>query len=610
MLFLFLLVSYSALVLGISVAFFWTRTGVFWYFVKSNARQNTLDSEGMVKRFEAFNEKHLLASYAKIQRDGESFIVKVEGYPETVFSAETDATQQIAKYRGKASSERLSHNGLELSRMFLQIYHEERCDLAAEIAIKILEYWFSNRIAFSTDPHAWSVTVVSQRRLSCIVCLGYLKENSLGDDKLHDCLLNEIYACEKHLAKGYTYDWSTNHGLMDDYNILLGDFVLDSGEAKRRSQWRSKSLVRIDYFVSNDGVVLEPATSYWFMIKFYMKKIIVLHEMMDLQIEEPIKKKFESLERWLAFVSVNGLYSRIGDTSGANVFDPPYKYKHDQDGVLAYRTDTGLCYLNVVDNLEVSGQLFLNGQYCPPLTHAHQDALAINLISDGVVWINSPGYFSPSMKDFGINIRSVKNQSTVWCPKAGYQPVCKVESAEVLENSVSILTSVKLPNHCVITRSIEYYASSGLATIIDETNGDEEIQSSFVFDASVKAQLLDDTCRLRHLENKTLDLNYVADQAELLDCPISYKRNQLEETTKLVLSGKRNLLSFQIAAPNTQPRSIPSSAYPYDLRRKLSMPAPERLRRNLARLHFQRVKQAVLGLSLLFAVIGALAIIF
>jgi len=599
--------TYLLIVLAVLSVFFWVKTGVFFYFSRTESLPYSQDTSEVLARFDALDSDVRPPSYAKIRLDNNSYIAEIEGYPEVSFDENSDFSKQLALFRGSSSSQRISYNGLELARLFFEIQRSKDSQHAGKIAVEILLHWFSNRLSYSLDPNAWSVTVVSCRRLNCILSFAYLKELSLGTAELYEKIRTEIKACDQHLAKNYTYDWSTNHGLIDDYNLLLGDYLLDAGDHRRANYKEVRSLARIGYFLSSDGVVLEPATSYWFMIKGFLQRILKLHQMMNLPIEEPVRLRFEALDRWLAFGCVDGLYSRIGDTSGANNFIPPDKYKYDCDGVYLSRKDTGLCYLNEVTGRKAVSQLFLNAQYCPPLTHAHQDALAVNLISEGTVWINSPGYFSPSMKDFGVNIRAVENQSTVWCPSIGYKPNCTVEPISSSEKG-GFNAAIKLSADCTMTRKIEFDAVTGQASIHDQSSNNAALQSSFLFDSKVKATLSDGICTVTNEENKNLVLLCKADKVELQAASISYKRNEMVETTKLVLTGPSNLLHFEFADPQTKITSIPSNTYPYNLRKKLAMPAPERLRRKLTRLNFGRIKQAFYGLSLLLLLALAIAI--
>jgi len=590
---------YFAIVIAVMMFFVWTRTGVFWYFIKASASKDVTNVREMIDRFESLNEEIRPPSYATVRLQNESFIVSIEGYPEIVFDNVTEIAAKVAGLRGTASSQKISYYGLETARMFLQVDKSENRQFAHKIALEILRHWFSKRIKFCIDPYAWYETVVSARRLNCIVCLAYLSETESDTNELSSLLLNEIRACEKHIAKSYTYDWSTNHGLMDDYNVLLGDYILDSGFKRRASGESVRSIGRVDYFVSGDGVVLEPATSYWFMIKKFLNRIVALHEMMEIQVEKSATKKLESLDHWLAFASVNGLYARIGDTSGANSFTPPQQYEYEKDGMFLHCTDTGLCYLNSVNSLNVQNQLFLNAQYCPPLTHAHEDALAINLISDGTVWINSPGYFSPSMKDFGVNIRSVENQSTAWCPSVGYRKECEIEHVKASEEKACIRASIALSSSSKLTREIVFDSKSGYASITDETSNGDVLISSFIFDSTVQAELADGTCLLRDQHQKSAELSYIADKADLQESSISYQRNQLKKTTKLVLSGTRNYLRLKLAKPGQSVVLISSDSYPYKLRRELAAPFAERCRKILVRFTFRRIKQLILVLTVL-----------
>ena len=239
-----------------------------------------------------------------------------------------------------------------------------------------------------------------------------------------------------------------------------------------------------------------------------------------------------------------------------------------------------------MDQRETRAQLFLNSQYCPPLVHAHQDALAINLISDGIVWINSPGYFSPSMKDYGVNIRSVENQSTAWCPSTGYKPKCRFQSVESDDQQASVVAAIKLNDECTLTRTIAYESKSGTMSITDETSNQDVVQSTFLFDSSITAELADGKCLLRHQTNEVLQLDYVGDNASLEEGCISYERNKLIKSTKLTLAGTKNSLTFKFTSPEQSIVKLPSKPHPYTSRQKLSAPFPEKLRKKLVPFHF------------------------
>ena len=302
-----LFLVYLATMVAMLLFFFAVRSSIIWYFVKT-AAVHPFDFSAMEARVETFDREVGLNNYAQIQEQNGSYIVEIVGYPEIVFDDQTDIAAQVSAFPGAASSERISYYGLELARMFLRIHNSDGSQRAREIGIAILHHWFSKRVAFGADAYTWYPTVVSARRLNSIICIAYLSDDTDENKKLRTLLSNEIRACEKHIQKRYTYDWVSNHGLMDDNNVLAGDYILGTTEKTHAKPLRSIS--RLDYFVSDDGIVLEPATSYWFMIRSYFSKIIKVQELSGIELKEATRSKMAALERWLAFASVGGLYAR------------------------------------------------------------------------------------------------------------------------------------------------------------------------------------------------------------------------------------------------------------------------------------------------------------
>ena len=602
-----LFLVYVATMVAMLLFYVSVRTSIIWYFAKTAAK-HSFDFDCMQARIEIYDTELGLDNYSQIRQENGSFVVSIPGYPGKVFDDKSNIAALISTFPGASSSEKLACFGLERAQMFLRIHNSEGSQLAHKIGIAILHHWFSNRVRFGLDAFAWYETVPSQRRLNCIICIAYLGEDSDENKKLRILLRNEIQACEKHINKTYSYDWSTNHGLIDDSNVLTGNYIL--GTTGKTRHMLPKSLSRMDYFISDDGVVLEPATSYWFMIRNYLTKIIKVQELCGIEMDAATSSRMAAMEQWLSFASVNGLYARIGDTSGANTFTTPHKHKYDQDGVFLWCTDAGLCYLNAVENLKVRGQVFLKSQYCPPLVHAHQDALAVNLISDGIVWINSPGYFSPSMKDFGVNIRSVENQSTVWCPTAGYQPKCKIQSVKSDNAQTRVCASIDLSDSCTLTRTVEYDSSSGDVLIADETSSADAVQSTFLFDAAITAELVDGKCLLRHEDNEVLELVYEAESAKLEEGCISFVRNEMIQSKKLVLSGSKNSLKFKFTKPGQNVINLPSNEHPYASRQPSSVPYSEKLRKASLPFHFRRLRRLMVMLTAVTLMLTIVILIF
>lgn len=585
--------------------FFYIRTGVVHRAISGFAPGKTISRVGAYARYSELPDDLSPTAISRLEKYSDCYLIKIEGYEDIQIKPGKETEALVAFNNVTDSAQKIALYSMELVRLCIDEHKRSQNESCLEFAIIMLEDWRRSVARKSLDPFCWYDHAVAARLVSFTVAIDYLSTLSDGYRNLCQSMEKDVVACKVFLSSKMQYDWKTNHGLIIDYNLALANF-LKYGNLEPDNQIDKlvcrRALERIDFFVSDDGVVLEPAMSYWFMIREHLLKIVGLLQMRGSNVPGYALEKLQALDNWLSFSTVDGKFARIGDSSGGNAWPWNVEYCYENDGAYVFSTDAGHSYLNIVEDGKAISQLFFNASYMPPLVHAHQDALAVNLIKDNVVWINSPGFFQMPEAGAGKNSRRVECQSAPSLLNEPYRPGCELVNYFNDKDGCGFIGRVDYDKKGNLTRDISFQSESGRLTITDSNENGCAVVSRFLIDRDVVASLDGNQCNLISGE-KRLEICISSGKVSLQDAEISFKRNRREKTKMLVIEGVSNQVSFQLTNNAVNTFTKIAHPYPYKKRTSLYSTADERFKHYFYAFHFARIRKLLVPQMLLSALL-------
>jgi hypothetical protein len=342
------------------------------------------------------------------------------------------------------------------------------------------------------------------------------------------------------------YDFKTNHGLITDNSLLQcaltwpADFSPLKDVLNTVSSRVERSAV---YFISPDGVPLEPATSYWYLIRRLLNDLKNGLEQKNIKLSEQFLIRLKRLDSFLAETNMEGLVQRFGDSALGNNINLPFEAPPRAEGATLHIYDTGLILFNVVQAGRVVAQFMVNAQNIHPRVHAQDDAGAIAFYARETFWINSPGSYTAMNKAKRKIYTHYSNQSGVW-HSTGYAGQCKISSIET--NNHNILIRLLIGNK--IERSICFSRMGFNVKITDQSLDKQELTAGMLLSPECTVEALKDGLKLLYnqkeifissLNNFTISIGY-----------ISYRRNEVIETKSLRATG--HVIETQIHLPELE----------------------------------------------------------
>ncbi|MEI6283475.1 MAG: hypothetical protein WCP40_00040 [Opitutae bacterium] len=469
----------------------------------------------------------------KIKQQSDRFHFEVNGSKPIELTLANPSSHWL---RSHNVPEMLAMYGLQYAACCLKQFAEtsdkrwlNKFDRALEIAELEARRGLKNTF-FPWTEHASALRMTSSRY--CLYTLSQCIEKDGSNDHMDDRYRRvlKIHLTASQLSmQPLLYDYITNHGLITDSALLQcaitwpGDYPLTKKVLKTVSQRAEKAAV---YFVSADGVPLEPATSYWYLIRRLLNDIKSGLQLKNIKPSEVFLSRLRALDSFLTNTNMDGAVQRFGDSACGHEINLPFIAPTRQDETRLWVYDTGLILMNVVQGGRVVMQFMVNAQDISPRVHAQSDSGALALYARGIFWINSPGSYT------AMNLAKRKvythytNQSGVWS-NLDHRNGCRVLSVKT-ENDNFVIT---LAIGTSIERSILISRKGVNIQIIDSTKDKSDLTVGL---------LLPPSCLIKNEGNRfTLMLNGkelpVVSDTSIVESKgyISYRRNEVIETKSL-----------------------------------------------------------------------------
>lgn len=544
-------------------------------------------------------------STAKLTAD--SLVITITGFAPLSFSL--DALEPVWPKFDQRNSSQLSYHAFELQRWCVVLFEQHGDERLIDLFWHSFNEWHLRWWDRLFGPLSWYDHCVGYRLIVtryAMLVFGDAKRLSVSQ---YTQLLKFAIRHGEFLASDKHYDANTNHGLIVDSCLISAASSLPNRTIKDRwiEKAISRSLGRIDHYISDDGVPLEGSCSYWYLITNRLTRISSIADDLNVVVSQEVKSKLERAKAFLADSNINGEINRIGDTSGSHLCEPPQEPKQRDDGYDLHVLDSGLVYLNAILGGRVVSQLMLNAQDNPPYVHRHQDALSIGLYHQGVFWINSPGSFSTGKSKQTLAVKSWKNQSAVHDSVNGYSPRSQISECSFIENDgFRIIANILVGERATVRRTIEFQLSDELLKISDENLDGGEVVTGFLLNPQTEIDTNSAGKAVLSCDSHSLELLTTATIAKRNGF-ISYARNELEKT--IILSMKSSSHSVGILLDN----GLASLRCDHGLRelhryQKRSTHQLGLMVGLARRLHSQRLKQVVIvwiGATLLVCIVVA-----
>ena len=499
----------------------------------------------------------------KIDQEADNFYFEVNGSKPVKLSLDDSASHWL---RSHNIPEMLAMYGLQYAAWCLRRYTETsdsrwlgKFDRALEVAESEAYRGLKNTF-FPWTEHAVALRMVCSR-----YCL-YIIARSLGKSR-SDSQMDSRYArvLKIHLSAArlciqpLLYDFITNHGLITDSSLLQcaltwpEDYALTKKVLKVVSQRAEKAAV---YFVSADGVPLEPATSYWYLIRRLLNDIKNALEIKNTKLSDVFLLRLRALDSFLAATNMNGLVQRFGDSACGHQINLPFPAHPRQEGSTLTVYDTGIVLMNVVQAGKVVMQFMVNAQDIFPRVHAQEDSGALALYARENFWINSPGSYT------AMNLAKRKvythytNQSTVW-HNSSHPHGCKIKSVKSEGDSFIITLSIGAN----IERRIMISRKGVSIQIADYTTDQSDLTVGLLLSpgCEVKKEVEGFTLLHNGQELPVMSRTAITESKGY----ISYRRNEVVETKSLRRSASTVDTKIQLPEFNhievnlTQPFQLP-----------------------------------------------------
>ncbi|HNQ87835.1 MAG TPA: heparinase II/III family protein [Verrucomicrobiota bacterium] len=521
----------------------------------------------------------------------DNLVVRIGGYPDVRISL--GSGEEVLGRFAAGSAPRIAFNAWELHAACLRQHLATGDPRLAGLFWQLVREWSRGPLAMLRDDYTWHDHATASRLLNlryCLWALARLPETPPADyRRLCRMLLKHLQL----LATDRLYDYCTNHGLIVDRCLLVAAASLPPTFGVRRASILravARSVGRVDYFISDDGVPLEGSTTYWYMLYDLLSRIQAMVRRLSLPVDPASEVKLEQCLRFLTHTNIQGRINRLGDSSGGHEVPARGVPPAWQEGYHLGVTDAGLVWLNAVKGGRIVAQLILNAQDLPPYVHRHEDALAIGFYHEGVFWFNAPGSYSAEKTDRARRVKSHRNQSGVTHARLGYSHRCAIESVRCDDGGFEIAAAITAGGARVLQRRLDFDLATETLTVTDSAVADGEVVTRFLLCPGVGIRATPEGWLTLERDGHALALQS-SRPVEIDAGLISYARNQLLEAPVLRVQSPGHHLAIPLRLGLKRLQRVPGrGSYPYGGRRPPRRSAGQQL---AARLHYRRVRQAM-----------------
>ncbi len=315
-------------------------------------------------------------------------------------------------------------NQMQEMRFLLPLLASQRADDRA-IAREWLARWFSVHVTANRRKDQWGEPMAFAYR--AMVFVYYLKTERMRehpDPEVVGMLTTCILDHQQHLVPEHRFDQNSNHGLIDALGLLETTRVFPDRGIRGLALDRMRGMVRRS--VSTAGVHMEHAAGYHFRFLCWVDEIYqytrALPDIDETFVPE-VKSARDRMRRNAYFLQDHrGRVPQIGDTDSVRVefYSPAYRTKLPPSRTRhLYDPDAGYA---IYKGAHDDKRYVVFRQPAKKITmpaHAHSDALAVLVSSDGEVLLGDAGRYSYAAGTERNYFKSAAAHNTIQPPTPG-----------------------------------------------------------------------------------------------------------------------------------------------------------------------------------------------
>jgi len=434
--------------------------------------------------------------------------------------------------------------------------------------VEIINYIIQdvNKCTILPDKMKYNDHVISERVEFLLLFLSYLKTKEIDGMILHN-IENQIAKDVYFLLDDKRFTWKTNHGLMQLRALTTVAAMLPNSEigvkCKEIVEQRIKYL--LDFFIANDGAILESASGYWLYI-YEQLKLISEAGVLNKKTNENIREKLIKGRRFLnQLVIDNGFLQGLGDSynkfnlEGFDRFSGKSMVSSFGNGLVSLRYNAD----------SKTNQILFVSLDTPPNVHKLPEDLAIYIYSGEPFFINT-GTYAYDNSDGRKYVKSEISQSTVTFGANETPIYSNIKELRSFRSSskIQIKGEKKYKKNRYITRTINFNQITGELTISDVSNPKDSIISSYNVHPDVSIMDIKEDSFILEGENNSLQCSYIGELN--VDRSWVSKRHFSRETIKKInLIGKNPTLRIMMPPVINQITSFPQFTPTYSKRKEI-----------------------------------------
>jgi len=368
------------------------------------------------------------------------------------------------------------------------------------------------------------------------------------------------------LLDEHLFDSETNHGLLVCRGLLL--YGLDVPPPLRTrlvakvSRWMRS---REDFFISDDGVVLEISQTYWRLIYMLFREIEDLFSQLGAPV---VFSKLKKTEDFFEKYSIDHRVNRFGDSALGHDLQLALTPKRPTDGVTCRIFDTGLLVVDFAAGGRVLAQLVLNSQDIHPWVHGQESQMAMGFFFDDVFWVDSPGRYTSGKKGIKAKIDNFRNQSVPVRRDSGYVSGWRFEQAEKHATEVVLSFTLNRKGRVFLKRDLTVGQNGGFS--VHDAAPDGVVETRFLLPPQAEVNILHEALTVTASGHQAV-FNF-SGQPSFVDGLISFARNVVQPAKVFCLSDPQ--VKFSWVAPHSFSGDLHLEVSPnYPYRKRLTRPA-------------------------------------
>ena len=398
--------------------------------------------------------------------------------------------------------------------------------------------------------------VISERIQFIILYLSYLKDYEQNQKEMIVKLNRDLNICTGFLLNNTHFTWQSNHGVMQLRAIAQLATYTRNPELKSQliHVFNKRLLDVLPFFIGEDGAIYEAATGYWIFIYTQFEKMAAIEAVKNQQSVVFLKQRILKSRRFLNVITTNDNYIQgLGDSYSKFLNDSLTKNCVPKNRFFTFSNQ--FAGFNWTTDSINSSILFVSLN-TPPNVHKQPDDLGLYIYRNGSFFANTGIYSYKESKERAY-IESERSQSTVTFEKSGYvKPKGSyIKDAGLDSNNNRILDGVKYYENLDTIYRRFVFENGNSFKIIDKTNCNKSLRTSFNIVPSVKIKRLSDTSiLLENSRNVKMQLS-ASKHISVSNSYISDSYNHLITIKRLVVPGNEVLVNIRFFKSDSKPIS-------------------------------------------------------